>query len=1709
MDNKFSFLNRNVHSFYKNNNLNKDIFGNRRVNFMAGSVGGSSQVYTPWGGAVQNTDKLTPQQRASGVTDTLTTTISSAAELQSLTKGRNAYLPPDVYAALARGEEVQVTLSQRPPERVNLFVPLFALASQMLMSGGAAYSETLGNAIQGVKKGSNGDLANTGTGLNAAAAFTSKYGSDYSLNPFGGASHIDIDAQYKILTRKQNEKSSPVIVDPLKRPNEESIGIDPLTHKPRETVPPPESTVISDPDTHKTGKTQEVTPPNIPSVTSETQAPKPLTSFEIKPVTTEIGDIVDKKEFRLMTTEGYKGKFDINIASQATGIPVEDLRRLINDSNLDTSGTNEKFAISFLNKYGDVVINDGVGAVLVKDEKGKSLERPIGNGNFNGNSAVITDMDSQASYAIFLKKDTGTFDRVGQARANAATDYIGAGLVSGAFDGGVGNFEPSTRHHDNPTAYAKKVSDAQAVLNKPEYKGKSVDELLAIAKNDPKKAPEIYSSLFLQAENNTHVENGMYGAGHIGKMQEAMVDRANVFVDGARAINNVYNNKPLDAEEKKGLGDLVALYNNNPANSPKISIDPENPKISDEDALKLLNFAENGLDNIKSKLEGGFKDAHVNLAVLNLQIPDIRSGIEGLKSKIQGPAEGTLPKTVEKYNEVTVKYNEILDAVKNGKDSLPDGRKVSDAIATLKKDVESLGTDVQKFTNKDGNPLSSVANLIGNKSIENLNKKIGELEAFASGKPANEEKVKQLNNIIAQLDKGEPLTDDQKKFINDNKDFIATTKSSDPKVKVTAESILSANTKLEEGVTQVALSKKEKAAEYNTLIGGREYLEPFAKKLPKEIQDGLKTPNGDWDHKKIANFVQKGSVDVKDKEGNISTLSMPPELSEDVNKLKDLNSKYQIFNSKETEGLQVQLQYEKIDALIGKNSAGNDFMTDAQVKAATGGKSKAEIKAMIDSGDNVGLSSLLNKVNDNVVMSNPNRHNQAIFQRIDSTGVGFSADQQVKENSQFVSSTRINKDNITNSPGAKKQLDDFLSMAVKGDVISQTEYNDAKNNPEKMVALFAKVEKDLGIRYDMKIDTFLGAEHITDLQRRLVEKSQNLNDGAYAAQKFSSGKPLSEKEQKSLNALLNDYNKNISSPQKPLSLEDLKNKDNLVSVLEHGSKQLTDISQSVKNTGFFEHGQLKELVNDANNAVTGGGKPNTGINSLINYVKNPPVSKADADSDKAFELSKHASSLAKIYNNNGESLIKDGKLNKTTGLMEGGTLSEDAMKLKTYLNGLTNPNTNPAVNYNLSDEDMIKMIREYGSIEASGSVVDNSQVKLSAEKPEGKSKIDKFNELNSRYNEIKAKPLNQNSAMEMDKLQEELNAFSTDISNTTDLSETEKDNFNKAISKLENKIQPSIGAFNKAITSIKEELNDIVANSNDTELKTQIQDILDKPGEGNDLIELEKLSNGSQASSNKDYVKNVYTTLKNLNDKIENGELGLNQLITVDGKEITVKDHIKALESDFSKFLTESKSIRGISKEDLSIINDLFISVNKVVGNLGEDINSVTTDIINGIKKADQVIGKSPVDAALLDVKQSKTKEELDQNISRLIDELSKSAQTNKGSAVANFQRADKMINEARVQLGLSPNTENALFYAYDAASKGSEIKIDKGTVAYTKPKDDFDKKNDFAKLLQNNLQVVKRDIGGSDVSFSPLDGVIGDFNFKKMDPFGNQTMMA
>jgi hypothetical protein len=135
-------------------------------------------------------------------TDHVTRTIRSVGDLETLLKGghsgqvidmRTSNITPEVWAALSRGEEVQVSLQQMAPERVNLFMPLVASVMQLIGGAqGASYNDALSEAIRG--------------GVNKAGDFVSKHGMSYSLNPFGGGQHIDVKAQFKILNPPRDEQ---------------------------------------------------------------------------------------------------------------------------------------------------------------------------------------------------------------------------------------------------------------------------------------------------------------------------------------------------------------------------------------------------------------------------------------------------------------------------------------------------------------------------------------------------------------------------------------------------------------------------------------------------------------------------------------------------------------------------------------------------------------------------------------------------------------------------------------------------------------------------------------------------------------------------------------------------------------------------------------------------------------------------------------------------------------------------------------------------------------------------------------------------------------------------------------------------------------------------------------------------------------------------------------------------------------------------------------------------------------------------------------------------------------------------------------------------------------------------------------------------------------------------------------------------------------
>ncbi|MFN4149935.1 MAG: hypothetical protein ACK4IX_03245, partial [Candidatus Sericytochromatia bacterium] len=569
------------------------------------------------------------QNKGQSVTDSQTTTIRSVGELESLLKGghsgrvidmRTSNVSPEVWAALSRGEEVEVKLQQMAPERVNLLMPLVASIMQLVGGAqGAAYNKELGDAVKGH--------------VDKAAEFVKKHGMSYSLNPFGGGQHIDVQAEFKVLNPQKYD----------------------TPQKPPENVVPPVQ------QTPRTNRTTRIPP-------KEEEKPP------VRDIKTEIADILDSKEFKLLQTKGgYTTQFDWTAAANSAEMSVEKLKELLTSNGIDINALDTKEGQgvrALIDKYGAAVTGK-----LTSTKDGKVMT-----------SGVVTDMTSSGAYKYQTTQ-----------RGNAATDYSKVGLIATeAFDNGIGNFTQPLHKGDgtNPKddITPEKVAKAQDTFNKylPEVRRElennpeiakpiSNEDLVkgllskakSLEKSNATAAGEIYSALFLQVENNSRgndgrgVSNGHLGAGHIGSMQEAVVDRANIFVDGSRALNKIFNGETTNDEEKKGLNDLVTLYNKkNPENQIK-----DISNISKSEAIELLNFSKKNLNNISDVLkETGWNNFHPNLQAVVGMIPNIIGSSEikdgkgtGINALIEKLDPKTATQTPTPTNTTTQAFNLASD----------------------------------------------------------------------------------------------------------------------------------------------------------------------------------------------------------------------------------------------------------------------------------------------------------------------------------------------------------------------------------------------------------------------------------------------------------------------------------------------------------------------------------------------------------------------------------------------------------------------------------------------------------------------------------------------------------------------------------------------------------------------------------------------------------------------------------------------------------------------------------------------------------------------------------------------------------------------------------------------------------------------------------------------------------------------------------------
>lgn len=452
---------------------------------------------------------------------------------------------------------------------------------------------------------------------------------------------------------------------------------------------------------------------------------------------------------------------------------------------------------------------------------------------------------------------------------------------------------------------------------------------------------------------------------------------------------------------------------------------------------------------------------------------------------------------------------------------------------------------------------------------------------------------------------------------------------------------------------------------YNELVGGREYLLPFVSDLEKNGVNisSLKNKSGEIDQKKalvLLKSLASGEADPSVK-NIIKQLNLPEnqdlkkEIKTKAKEVVAIIDKHELGNTREQEGLQVLTQYEKYDLVLGKNAKGAPLLTDDQVNKLLAkcdlkpnelGMTREKFKALTPERQ----AEIIKKIPDSQLTGI--LHNQVVFQRVDARDANafhkkdLKGSTEIKDNAPFVSSIPVTSANLKSSYGANRAVTDFLSLGAKAHLtisingqtvpLTQKMIDSAKNDPNKLVKLFNATERTLENKFSMKLDGKLGAEHITEIQRAMIERGQILDLGSEAAFNVGTGNVANEQ---ALGSLLTEYNSSHSD--QPIKAEDLKDPKKVATLLEYAKTELTGLSTAAQSTGYIKHGQMDQMGSDISALITGGGKPNAGLDAMIQYIKTPPPLQTAGNPQneqisnlrtQASSLSHGIESLSQIYN---------------------------------------------------------------------------------------------------------------------------------------------------------------------------------------------------------------------------------------------------------------------------------------------------------------------------------------------------------------------------------------------------------------------------------------------------------------------------------------------
>ncbi len=583
---------------------------------------------------------------------------------------RNYRISPDVYAAWARGETVEVQMQQMAPERVNLFTPLLASVMQIMggMGGNVAYSKELSQVLTGQ---GNGDIGQLGK----AAEFVNKHGTAYDLG-LGTGEHIDVVAQFRVLNQEGSRPETP-----------DEVPIRPIQYQ-RPEDRKPETIETTNPPSSLDVDTAQVTIGNTYDEIART-ASNGVAYFKnfkaeynksigyqeyLKPLIEQFG-----KDFDLSEIRNKDGKVDpdkvaqvLKNLAQNPHVTTGSYSKLLNQRvgsdkkesiiNIAKTFTNYNMGISANTAFNDTAkdykVNPSVGGVYLVDGK---LKRGVASG------VEIT--------AEFLRDDSG--------RSKMTLDSLKSGANS-----------PILRGLDGKSPLFTREEKAQIMTGKPPI---TPEKMLEFFNRFEKSMDNKYNTKAVIAQKINLTKDALFGAVHQTNQLRSMIDSADMIARGVTVIDKLYEGKPLDSKETEQLQALVDIYNEN--NSPSISISDlkDNKK-----AVNLLNFAETLMKDIKGTITPEMKKngQYGQLAddIDKVIKTDSDTGIQPLRDAIANsdnvPLDGS--SSVATYQEaVTKEISDIESAIAKGATSIKVGNPPK--VVPVTQYLGELKTKYKKF----------------------------------------------------------------------------------------------------------------------------------------------------------------------------------------------------------------------------------------------------------------------------------------------------------------------------------------------------------------------------------------------------------------------------------------------------------------------------------------------------------------------------------------------------------------------------------------------------------------------------------------------------------------------------------------------------------------------------------------------------------------------------------------------------------------------------------------------------------------------------------------------------------------------------------------------------------------------------------------------------------------------------------------------------